>query len=409
MGRFIPNLFNFWVVVYVAIGSTACSYGLAIIGSTLGQPSFYKSLGLAQQGEPGYDRTASLIGAFNGVNAAGAAIGAICNSWLANRYSRKHTIQIGAVVMIIGAALCAGSVNVAMFIVARIIAGFGIGILTSVIPIYQAEVSTPESRGFMVSMHGVMFAVGYSLSAWLGFGMYFITASGSTSSFPWRFPLAFQGAPALILLAGSQFLPYSPRWLMSQGRFDEAHAVIKRLHARKGEEVHEQAEKEFYQMRRQLELDQQIKAEVSTFEVLKGKPNQKRCMIALIMMVGNMFTGVLLIANYAVVIFVSLGLGGYIPLLLLSLWVTISLFGNIFTALFIDRFGRRKFMLTGIAGILVSLVCECALQAKYVGTANVAGQRAAVFFIFLFIVSFNELRIARTNTNIPTGFLVFMP
>jgi hypothetical protein len=33
---------------------------------------------------------------------------------------------------------------------------------------YQAEVSTPESRGFMVSMHGIMFAMGYSLSAWIG-------------------------------------------------------------------------------------------------------------------------------------------------------------------------------------------------------------------------------------------------
>lgn len=64
---YIPNLFNFWVVVYVAIGATACSYGLAIIGSTVGQPSFYVSLKL--EGDPtasGYGRTAELIGAFNG-------------------------------------------------------------------------------------------------------------------------------------------------------------------------------------------------------------------------------------------------------------------------------------------------------------------------------------------------------
>jgi len=64
---YIPNIFNFWVVLYVATGATACSYGLAIIGSTVGQPSFYVSLKL--QGDPtapGYDRTANLIGAFNG-------------------------------------------------------------------------------------------------------------------------------------------------------------------------------------------------------------------------------------------------------------------------------------------------------------------------------------------------------
>ncbi|TKA68254.1 hypothetical protein B0A49_05335, partial [Cryomyces minteri] len=149
MGRFIPNAFNFWVVVYVALGSTACSYGLAIIGSTLGQPSFYKSLGLAVQGEPGYSRTANLISAFNGVSSAGSCLGAIYNSWSADALSRKHTIQIGAIILSIGAALCAGSVNVGMFIFARFFAGVGIGILVTCIPMYQAEVSTPESRGFM--------------------------------------------------------------------------------------------------------------------------------------------------------------------------------------------------------------------------------------------------------------------
>lgn len=133
MGRHIPNLFNFWIVVYVAVGSTSCSYGLAIIGSTAGQPSFFKSLNLEPTpGKPGYDRTASLLGAFNGVNAAGALLGAFSNAYLANRFSRKYTIQIGASILIVGAALCAGSVNVAMFMVARIIAGYGIGILTAV-------------------------------------------------------------------------------------------------------------------------------------------------------------------------------------------------------------------------------------------------------------------------------------
>ncbi|KAK5215013.1 hypothetical protein LTR99_011119 [Exophiala xenobiotica] len=83
MGKLIPNVFNLAVVIFVALGSTACSYGMAIIGcgrtqtllqnqlankisSTIGQPSFYRSLHLAQQGEPGYGRTAQYIGAYNG-------------------------------------------------------------------------------------------------------------------------------------------------------------------------------------------------------------------------------------------------------------------------------------------------------------------------------------------------------
>ena len=221
-----------------------------------------------------------------------------------------------------------------------------------------------------------------------GYGVYFISANGSTSSFPWRFPLAFQAAPALVLLAGSKMLPFSPRWLMQQGRYDEAHAVLKRLHTRKGEEMHEQAEKEFYQLKRQVIYDHETQANMSTFEVFKGAPNRKRCMIACIMMFFNMFTGVLLIANYAVIMFTNLGLSGSTPLLLLAVWVSISLFGNIFTALYIDKFGRRAFMLTGIGGIFVSLLCETVLQAVYNGTNNQAGQRAAIFFIYLFICKY---------------------
>jgi MFS family permease len=151
-------------------------------------------------------------------------------------------------VLIIGAALCAGATNNAMFTIGRIINGLGIGSLVTAIPMYQAEVSTPESRGFMVSMHGVMFAMGYTLSAWIGFGVYFITSSGSTSSFPFRFPIAFQIVPAALLLLGSPWLPFSPRWLMMHDRHDEAHDVLKRLHRTKGDPHDTMARKEYYQM-----------------------------------------------------------------------------------------------------------------------------------------------------------------
>lgn len=73
------------------------------------------------------------------------------------------------------------------------------------------------------------------------------------------------------------------------------------------------------------------------------------------------------------------------PLLLSALWVTASFPGNVFTAFFVDRLGRRFFLLTGIGGILFCLIMECWTQARYLGTENMAGQKAAVFFLFLFI------------------------
>lgn len=91
-------------------------------------------MGLAPQGEPGYSRTARLIGVMNGLSSAGSALGALFNAWSSDRLSRKYSIQIGAVILVVGAALCAGSVDIAMFIVARFVTGIGIGIMISVVP-----------------------------------------------------------------------------------------------------------------------------------------------------------------------------------------------------------------------------------------------------------------------------------
>ena len=173
---------------------------------------------------------------------------------------------------------------------------------------------------------------------------------------------------------------------MQQGRFDEAHNTLKRLHAGKAQIGHAQAEKEFYQLKRQVEYDREVSRSKSGLEIFSGAANRKRCLVGVIMMFCNMFTGILLIANYAVIIFTSLGLTGSTPLLLLSIWVSLSIIGNTFTAIFLDSWGRRRFLLIGIAGILVCLIFECAFQAVYTGTDNKAGQRAAVFFIFAIIV-----------------------
>lgn len=93
----------------------------------------------------------------------------------------------------------------------------------------------------------------------------------------------------------------------------------------------------------------------------------------------------LIIANYGVLLYASLGMKTFMPLLLSALWVTASFPGNVFTAFFVDRLGRRFFLLTGLSGILFTLIMECWTQAVYLGTDNAAGQKAAVFFLFLFI------------------------
>jgi hypothetical protein len=228
-----------------------------------------------------------------------------------------------------------------------------------------------------------MSAVGYGLSAWIGFGVYFITAGGSESSFPWRFPIAFQIAPALALLIGSPFLPYSPRWLIMKDRNEEAHEVLKRLHMMKHDSRDTLARKEFYQMRKQIEADRQIKATASKLEIFKTPANRRRALVGFFLLFNNQFTGVLVLANYGIILYESLGMTGFMPLLLTTLMTSSTFPGNLLCAFVVDRFGRRRFMLIGLSCIVVTLTIETVMEALYLGTNNKPGQDMAILFIFI--------------------------
>jgi MFS family permease len=98
---------------------------------------------------PSTPHTNAILGAINGVYAAGGAFGCVFNMWSSEFFGRKRSIQIGCVISIIGATIMTAAVDVGMFIAARFVMGVGIGVLVTLVPLYQSEVSPPESRGLM--------------------------------------------------------------------------------------------------------------------------------------------------------------------------------------------------------------------------------------------------------------------
>lgn len=388
MGKLIPHIngYNWAVVIFVALGTTSVAYGLACISGALGQATFYKAMGLpASSSDPDYSKTSDFISGINGCLCAGGFAGVVINMYTVKKFGRKRTLQVAALIFILGGAMQAGANGQGMFYAARAITGLGLGSLVTAIPMYQAELSTPASRGFMVSMTGIMFAIGYTLSGWINFATYFYGENNPDSSFAWRFPLAFQVAPVLVMVIGSPILPFSPRWLAEQGRKKEALDVLIKLHSSPEDPRDEYARMEYIQMTKQMEYDRKIANDLGSFPILRTPANRKRMYLGFGIMWGAQFTGVFVIASYGVLIYTSLGMKGSIPLLLNAIWTSITIPGNIFTALFVDKLGRRTFFLIGFSGVLVALIFECALQAQFLGTDNVAGQNAAIFFIFFFI------------------------
>lgn len=83
---------------------------------------------------------------------AGSLLGALSSSFIGDRFSRKIAIQIAAIFWIVGSLIQAFSVNVAMLVVGRVVAGICVGITSSLVPVYQSEIAPKEIRGRIVSL-----------------------------------------------------------------------------------------------------------------------------------------------------------------------------------------------------------------------------------------------------------------
>ncbi|ORY56312.1 sugar porter family MFS transporter [Pseudomassariella vexata] len=379
--------YNRLVIAFVALGSTTYGYGASVIGSTIGQPGWYTFFQLPRHGEPGYGTiTTPVIATANGIFSAGAAVACLVLMWSGDCFGRVRNIQAGCLLGILGGVLQGGAVNLAMLQTGRFIMGTSIGIMATMTPMYLSEMSSPLSRGWLVGQHAIFLVFGYMLSAWIGYGLYFLP----NTSFSWRFPLCFQVFFPLVLLAGSPWVPPSPRWLISKGRHDEAWGVLVRLRRSSEDPDDLVAKKEFRQIKEQLKLDHE---KLSAWggspwkAVFAKKSYRKRMIIGFLTQWGAEFGGPLIINNYSVILYQGLGQTRSMPLLLSALWLTTA--GVIYNpggAWLHDKLNSRRWMfMTGFTGIAITTSGLTAMIACFAGTDNKVGNAMGVVFMFLYL------------------------
>jgi MFS family permease len=335
----------------MGLGSMSYGYAAIVVSVTLAQPSFIHYMGLDHR-----DDANDLIGLTGSLFQAGGFVGTFFVSFFADRWGRRVGIAFPAAVAVASAALLAGSVNIGMFIAFRFFAGAAACMIVSAVTLWMTEVVPPNVRGSFVNVNGASILLGGVVAAWVGYG-FSQYQPGNLDSRNWRATQALGVLPALILLCGLYWLPESPRWLIRQGRIDEAQRTLSRLH------TPEEAALELIQIRAQIQHDENL--EDSYLSLITRKSYRKRALLATLTTVATQMTGPLVIVNYGPIIYGTLGFDTNKQLIYQGGWILVGFGGGLISLLIIDLTTRPRLIAAGMLGCLAMLAVEAALVATY--------------------------------------------
>ncbi|KAI2636619.1 putative MFS lactose permease [Xylaria nigripes] len=170
-------------------------------------------------------KTGSTVAVLFSLYTVGSIIGSPFAAIIADKLGRRKTMFTGGIVIMIGTAIVASSSTIPQFVVGRFILGVGIAIMTVSAPAYAIEISPPHWRGRAVGFYNCGWFGGSIPAAIIVFGTEYIQ-----SHWAWRIPLILQAFSCFIIMFTIWFIPESPRWLMSQGRTDDALDFLIKFH-----------------------------------------------------------------------------------------------------------------------------------------------------------------------------------
>jgi len=273
---------------------------------------------------------------------------------LSDRIGRRRVLFLAAILYAVSAISSALAPTFVILVIARMIGGLGVGASLIIAPMYIAEIAPPAARGRMVSFNQLNIVVGISVAF---FTNYLILKLGQSDAgwaqslmfdtHNWRWMLGLEMLPAVLYFCGLFFVPESPRWLLLNGREEEAGKIL--AHAL-GEA---EARNELDEIHASLAKDAG-KEKVSVMELFT--PAMKLVLtVGIVVAVIQQATGINAVFFYAPMIFEQSGIGTDASFAQAVLVGLINLVFTVVAILFIDRVGRKPLLILGLSGIALSM------------------------------------------------------
>ncbi|GME50436.1 sugar transporter stl1 [Neofusicoccum parvum] len=347
---FIRELRGFWLMFFITLAMCWFGYDQGVFSGVLISKDFINHFPEV--------KNANVNGITSSCFSLSAFVGCLFAFTVGDTLGRRRCNFIGLAANLIGAVLQIFAYHLPQLIIGRLINGFGMGVITTVVPVYQSECAKPQHRGRLVILANISNTLAFCLANWINYALFF-----RDGAFQWRFPLAFQLVFAMISIPIMIFLPETPRWLMLKDRSEEALQVIARLEGR-NVSVTDPAVVDIHRsIQATIEDEKRARAPARDIFRFKDKTqNLRRLLLSCGTQLMQQFSGVNALGYYLPTLLQeSVGFDEQKSRLLTACNAT-SYFGAALVCLYvIDMAGRRKLMLYGsiTAGscYLVAAIC----------------------------------------------------
>ncbi|KAH8887880.1 high-affinity glucose transporter RGT2 [Thozetella sp. PMI_491] len=374
------------VGAFVAFGGVLFGYDTGTISGILAMDYWKGLFSTGYKDSKGLpDVSPSQSSAIVSILSAGTFFGALASPLLADNIGRRLALVASSLVFILGVIFQTAATSLPLFLAGRFFAGFGVGLISALIPLYQSETAPKWIRGAIVGAYQFAITIGLLLAAVVDNGTHERNDTGS-----YRIPIAIQFAWAIVLIGGMLVLPETPRYLIKRDRMDKAAAALGKL--RRLPPDHPAIQGELSEIKANHEFEMAI-GTASYLDCFRGGM-LKRQLTGMGLQALQQLTGINFIFYYGTQYFLNSGFSQ--PFVIQMITSSINVASTIPGLYAIDKWGRRPMLFWGAIGMCVSQFIVAMIGTLTTGqdsqgnilVYNLPAQKAAIAFVCIYIFFF---------------------